>query len=324
MQRNTHSCDTETMKKYLLLLLLPFSIATAANKQKCPDMAPRQTPQEYCNNYARLAIEQMRKYNVPASITLAQGMLESGYGSSYLAVVANNHFGIKASSWKGPVERCDDDAKNEAFCSFSSVEEGYEYHSTFLIRNGRYASLFKLNLMDYKGWAKGLQAAHYATSDTYAQRLISLIEDNQLYAYDRLAVEGTTIFVPSNGGGQNGTSVMNGRHNVYKTKAKKGRLYVVCNEGDDIAQIAMEFGINKSKMLRNNDMSEGHQLHAGDIIYLQNKQNKADEPNLYYTVKSNDSLWKIAQRYCVTVKSLARRNKLKTYEVYEGQVLKLR
>lgn len=305
------------MKKFCLktvwvLSLLAFSTLAGNAKGKCPQMAPRMTPQEYCNNYARLAVEQMQKNNVPASITLAQGMLESGFGSSYLAVVANNHFGIKAYNWKGPVERCDDDAPDEAFCSYQSVEESFEHHSRFLIVNTRYARLFKLNIHDYKGWAKGLKECGYATSPTYAESLIKMIEDYHLDIYDQYDHVGTGVTNPS------------GRHNLLKTNIDKGLVYIICNEDDDLKQISEEFGIKVAKLMRNNDLAKDHVLKKGDIIYLQNKHNKADLPNEYHTVKDNESLWSISQHYGVTVKSLARRNKLKSYKVEKGQVLKLR
>lgn len=300
-----------SLNAMMIGLLLCSTDALA--KGKCPEMAPKMTPQEYCNNFSRLAIMQMQKHNVPASITLAQGMLESGFGSSYLAVVANNHFGIKAYNWNGPVERCDDDAKNEAFCSFSTVEEGYEYHSQFLIVNTRYAPLFKLDVHDYKGWAKGLKNCGYATSPTYADQLIDLIERYDLDSYDRydqgLIIDDTRL---------------SGQHNLLKTKEKKGLVYIICNEGDQLSYIAKEFGIKESKLRRNNDLDKVHVLKQGDIIYLQNKHNKADEPYEYHTVRAGESLWSVSQRYGVTVKSLARRNKLDSYMVYEGQVLKLR
>lgn len=113
---------------------------------------------EYINKYSDLAVEQMKLHKIPASITLAQGLLESGAGYSQLARKSNNHFGIKCgSSWRGRTVRHDDDARNECFRAYSHPRDSYEDHSDFLRRGARYAFLFKLDITDYKGWARGLK-----------------------------------------------------------------------------------------------------------------------------------------------------------------------
>jgi len=293
-----------------VILHLFFTPALSAKKAKCPTMGPRLTVEEYCEKYGEMARRQMRKYRVPASITLAQGLLESGYGSSYLAVVANNHFGIKAYSrgWKGDVVRCDDDAKNEPFCKFSSVAEGFEYHSTFLRDNPRYAPLFKLDIRDYENWAHGLKNCGYATNPKYGTLLINLIETYHLDVYDIL---------------QN-TRVTTAKRTLYVTSSKKGLKYVRCLKGDDLAAIAKEFGINERKLRRYNELTKRSVLKENDIIYLQSKRNKADKRFVVHTVKAGESMWSISQLYGVTIKSLMRRNKLVSATVHEGQVLRLR
>ncbi|NRA92863.1 MAG: glucosaminidase domain-containing protein [Psychroserpens sp.] len=138
----------------------------------------------YIANYNAIAMEEMRKYKIPASITLAQGILESGSGKGRLAVEANNHFGIKCHGWKGKKIYHDDDASQECFRKYDHPRSSFEDHSAFLTTRGRYSKLFDHKIDDYKSWAKGLRAAGYATDRKYPQKLISLIERYELYRYD--------------------------------------------------------------------------------------------------------------------------------------------
>jgi hypothetical protein len=153
--------------------------------------------QSYVDQYADYAMEQQRKYGIPASITLAQGIIESANGKSQLARNENNHFGVKATkAWLdagGKYGLYTDDAKNEKFCSYVSVGDSYEHHSKFLKNNSRYAACFKLSSDDYKGWANGLQRAGYATNKSYAQSLIAVIECNGLDKYDQMAMQGQYV-----------------------------------------------------------------------------------------------------------------------------------
>lgn len=293
----------------MLCVVFMYSPLSAAKKAKCPPLGPKMTVQEYCKKYGDEARKQMHKYGVPASITLAQGILESGYGSSYLAIEAKNHFGIKAYSrgWTGPVVRCDDDAKDEPFCKFKTVEEGYEYHSTFLRDNTRYNSLFKLDIRDYEGWATGLKRAGYATNPKYAQLLIDMIEKNHLDAYDVKNVKS-----------------MGNVHQLYVTKKKGGLKYIRCEQDDDLSVIAKEFGVSKRKLRSWNDLTKQSVLKPGDIIYLQKKNKKAEKTYETHIVKAGESMWSISQLYGVRVTSLMKRNKLVSATVYAGQVLKLR
>lgn len=145
--------------------------------------------EEYARQYAEYAMEQMRRYGIPASVTLAQGILESANGQSRLAVNENNHFGIKATpEWIAEGGRYGvytDDRPDEKFCSYESVGDSYEHHSRFLKENGRYARCFALAPDDYKGWTQGLEQAGYATGGRYADSLQRIIEQNGLQRYDR-------------------------------------------------------------------------------------------------------------------------------------------
>ena len=147
----------------------------------------------YAEQYVEYAMEQMRRYGIPTSVTLAQGILESSNGESTLAKKENNHFGIKATqSWidgGGRYGLYTDDKPNEKFCSYDSVADSYEHHSRFLAGNKRYAGCFALQADDYRGWAKGLERAGYATGGNYANSLISIIERNGLDKYDRMVME---------------------------------------------------------------------------------------------------------------------------------------
>ena len=169
----------------LFLLIVSGFCLAAQNAQKS------KLTLDYIDKYKDIAMEEMQKNKIPASITLAQGILESGSGQSRLAKLGNNHFGIKChSDWKGKTMRQDDDAPNECFRVYKKPEDSYRDHSKFLKNGTRYASLFDLKITDYKGWAKGLKKAGYATLPTYAPVLINLIETYELQKYDEMVVKG--------------------------------------------------------------------------------------------------------------------------------------
>ena len=157
------------MRRYIFLLLALFLAFSEASAQQA---VWNQRFQDYFDTYKDVAIEQMLKYHIPASITLAQGVLESGAGRSELTRKANNHFGIKCHGWTGRKSYHDDDELGECFRAYDSAYESYQDHSVFLTSSQRYSSLFRLKQTDYKGWARGLKACGYATSPTYATRLI--------------------------------------------------------------------------------------------------------------------------------------------------------
>lgn len=162
-----------------------FVFIVLASNVASQERQAKELPHEsYVRRYANLAIRQQEKYSIPASITLAQAIQESSGGRSALALESNNHFGIKCHDWKGAKAYSDDNQKNECFRKYKTVADSYEDHSIFLRGRSYYTKLFDLDIKDYKGWAKGLLAAGYATDKTYADRLIKVIEDYELYLYD--------------------------------------------------------------------------------------------------------------------------------------------
>ena len=165
------------MKKFLLILLIISPVLLVAQSKT----------ESYISKYSSVAIDEMEKYSIPASITLAQGILESGNGESRLATEGNNHFGIKChSNWNGKTIIEDDDEKGECFRKYDKVTDSYRDHSLFLTERGRYSFLFEYKESDYKKWAKGLKKAGYATNPNYPTLLIDLIERYELYTYDKV------------------------------------------------------------------------------------------------------------------------------------------
>ena len=254
---------------------------------------------EYIKRYAPLAVEQMKEYKIPASITLAQGLLESGAGQSTLARKSNNHFGIKChSDWRGRRVYHDDDAKGECFRAYRHPKDSYEDHSLFLKRGARYAFLFKLKITDYKGWARGLKKAGYATDPSYANRLITIIEDYDLYKYDRKGVYSERKLKKN--------PWLMSPHQVY---IANDIAYVVARNGDTFKDLGNEFDISWKKLVKYNDLQRDYTLMEGDIIYLKSKKKKASKPYTVYVVKDGDSMHGISQKYGIRLKNLYKMNR---------------
>ncbi|MDR0796463.1 MAG: glucosaminidase domain-containing protein [Tannerella sp.] len=273
---------------------------------------------KYINTYKQLAIEQEQKYKIPASIKLAQAILESGAGTSYLSKEANNHFGIKCHvEWKGDRAYKDAEIRNECFRKYKSIADSYEDHSRFLIERSRYERLFTLKTTNYTEWAKGLQECGYATDKGYANKLISLIERYQLYQYTNVqSGKSKTTSPPIN----NQTTQI--KRDIYKTY---GLIYVIVRFDDSLAQIAYDLGFSTKQLAKYNDIPVNFPIQQGDIIYLEKKKSKADQPNQYHTVRVGESMHNISQRYGIQLKSLYKINKKKTdYVPVEGDMLILR
>ena len=249
----------------------------------------------YIKKYRDIAGEEMRKYHIPASITLAQGLLESGAGQSTLARKSNNHFGIKCGSdWDGKSVRYDDDARNECFRAYKHPKQSYEDHSKFLASRSRYAFLFRLKITDYKGWAKGLKKAGYATDRRYALRLIDIIELYDLHQYDT----------------KKGLKWMKDNPNPHQPYIANGLVYIVVRPGDTWKSISKEFDVSRKKLRKYNDLYKGYVLQPGDILYLEKKNRKADKEHVVHVLRAGESMYSISQKYGIRLKNLYKRNKM--------------
>lgn len=290
---------------------------------------------EYIDKHKKLAITHMKKYNVPASIILAQGLLESEAGRSSLTTKSNNHFGIKCKNdWQGERVIAADDTPNDCFRKYKNVEDSYEDHSRFLVERSRYNSLFSLDITDYKSWAKGLQKAGYATDRAYANKLIKVIEDYELYKYDRdgfnrdqnyslqTLVNTKTTPPPSSSPPPSSPPLSKTRHTPYKTN---GLVYVIAYRGDSYRAIAQEFGFNVAELCKYNEVPQNFPLEAGDIVYFEKKHKKADKPYYEHVVRVGDSMYRISQLYGMVVENLYEMNKKDfSYVPMVGDILRLR
>jgi len=289
--------------------------------------------EEYVNKWSRIAVEQMIQYNIPASITLAQGILESASGNSDLAQKANNHFGIKCHDWKGEKFFKDDDTKNECFRVYNSAEESYLDHSLFLAKRERYAKLFTYKITDYKSWAQGLKDAGYATNPKYPQLLVDLIENLRLEQFDQ--ANSSDLFTVADLNKPNTkvnkeekqTAVVDqmGSSNVHTVLAHSNKVkYVVVKKGDTFYRIAMEFGLSLKQLYRYNDFDEKKDiLEVGDIVNVQPKKSKGKEKNR--VVSQHKTYAQISQEEGVKLKSLLKMNDLeKNTFVKKGEMVNLR
>ncbi|MDR1402602.1 MAG: glucosaminidase domain-containing protein [Tannerellaceae bacterium] len=279
--------------------------------------------QKYINTYSSLAVKKQKDYGIPASVTLAQGLLESNAGQSILAKNANNHFGIKCHDWNGSTVYHDDDKKQECFRKYAYAEESYNDHSLFLKDRSRYSELFKLNTKDYKGWAKGLQKCGYATDKAYANKLIKIIEEYELYRLDsttdsKKTSDAKPAATPSKKDSQKAL--------VTRTVQKMfGIPYVYAGNDDTFEKIAAETNMKAGNLKKINETPGDFPLQRGDIVYLDKKKKKADKPYYDHLVIIGESMHSIAQKYGVQVKSLYKLNgKKDNYIPAEGDVLKLR
>lgn len=301
--------------KRLFMLISLFSLAAALTAQ----VRWNQSYQQYFDQYKDLAIEQMMKYRIPASITLAQGVFESGAGRSELARRGNNHFGIKCHGWRGRKVYYDDDAEDECFRAYKNVYESYEDHSRFLASGRRYQNLFRLKITDYKGWARGLKAAGYATNPKYAERLIDIIKLYKLYKYDTATSYDKFFARHAKDVAVNGIL-----HPIY---AFNKNYYIKAKQGDTFKSLSKELGISARSLAKYNERDRDDVLAEGDIIYLKKKQSKAPKEykgRLHY-VRAGESMYTISQLYGIKLKSLYKINRLSPdYQIKVGDGFLLR
>ncbi len=276
---------------------------------------------EYIEKFKEDAVKEMLLHGVPASITLAQGMLESGNGNSALAIYANNHFGIKChAEWTGMTYIHDDDKKNECFRKYNSVLESFTDHSLFLKSRDRYSFLFKLQVTDYKGWAHGLKQAGYATDPQYAYRLIEIIEKHNLNDLDKM------VYVPSKKDPQNtitpsqNISVRDG----LKVKKNNQREYVVARKGDTYKKLADELDMGLWQLYKYNEKGKDAVLVPGEYVYLQPKRKQSENQD-FHIVKKGETMHAISQRHGIKLKYLYRWNNMEFgTQPQPGQKLKLK
>lgn len=282
----------------------------------------------YREAYKAYAVAKMHEHGIPASITLAQGMLESGNGKSTLAVRGNNHFGIKCHrEWKGGRMYQDDDSRGECFRVYKSAEQSFEDHSAFLRGYRRYAFLFDLSPTDYKGWAYGLKKAGYATDPKYAERLISIIEEEELWKLDR----GVTVDVPPPSvakkprravGKEQLEVKLGGEHKVYVRNRVE---YIVVQPHDTYASLSRAMEMMQWELQRYNELPSRDLPPVGTELYIQPKRRRAAHGEQTHVVEAGETLYSISQHYAMKSSSLRKKNGMrKGDEVSVGQVLYLR
>jgi len=271
------------------------------------------TKEEYIQKYYKIALEEMHMFGIPASITLAQGILESGIGGSELALKSNNHFGIKChNNWSGKKVYHDDDQAQECFRKYRKVSDSYRDHSEFLKNRERYSFLFNLNISDYKSWALGLKSAGYATHPSYADKLIKLIEELNLSDFD--------------------IASKSGKRKIKKPKRKlrkkifrsdNGLKFILANQNDTYDKIAANQSMWMWQLLEFNDRNHDTNLTSGERVYLERKA-RWSKP-LIHIAKKGETLYDISQLYGLQLKVLLKRNRCKfPCEINEGVEIFLR
>ncbi len=301
------------MKKYFSYLFLTAYCLLPTAYCLAQPAEYKMTRPEYVEKYKDIAIKEMLESGIPASITLAQGILESDAGNSALAMYANNHFGIKChKGWIGEKYIQDDDTQDECFRKYKNAEESFDDHSEFLKTRGRYAFLFELRKTDYKGWAEGLKEAGYATDKNYPAKLIKLIDDFKLYQYDRMQEAvidkpkkktESQIIKPT-------TSTISASRKLFLNNKIK---YVVVQDGDSYYKIAHNLDMRLWQLHKYNETGKQTCLQIGDIVYLQPKRRRSNKEELH-TVRFGETMYYISQLYGIKMRHLYKLN-----SIQEGQ-----
>jgi len=312
----------QRLRKYIVVLFLLSGLTARAQKQE--------SITKYIDEYKDLAIAEMKRTGVPAAITLAQGIHESGAGQSKLVLSSNNHFGIKCkSNWTGESVKHDDDARGECFRKYDFAEDSYKDHSEFLKNGQRYASLFSLSPTDYEGWAKGLKKAGYATNPKYPQVLIKLVEDYGLQDYTLIALgkmqdnSTDSETSPDNTVATEKSEVKNivkeeipvldakkifpaypdGEFKIHETKV------VFVKKGTSFLFIAQQYKIDLSKIFEFNEILPTEVTGNDQLVYLQRKRKTGNSE--FHTVQPGETLHDIAQQEGIRLESLKELNWLR-------------
>jgi LysM repeat protein len=305
-------------------------------------MAQRISREEYIVNYKGFAVGQMERFGIPASITMAQALLESDNGNSRLAREGNNHFGIKCRDWTGATITHTDDRADECFRKYDGPEQSYTDHSEFLDNSPRYNFLFELDPFDYRGWAEGLRQAGYATDPNYGQALIRIIEENKLFELDRganltyealtetenpFAVEAPAVSVQPVGAliDADAYQVSIDPATGLSLGKNNGVPYMIVRQGDSFASLARDLRINYSSLLRYNDLATAIPLHDGDAIYINKKKKRSEDGSILHAVHEGETMHSISQKYGIRLSNLYRLNRMTPGQsIRKGQQIRLR
>ena len=309
------------------------------------------TDEQYIQKFAKYAVEEMELYKIPASIKLAQGLLETGGGQSRLAQEGKNHFGIKCKEdWTGKTMKHTDDAPNECFRVYDDPRQSYRDHSIFLATRRYYTGLFKLDPKDYKAWAHGLKKAGYATNPRYAQILIGRIEKYKLYEFDNISKnqvnEKLLALFP---GYQSDDFIVKAtpkeeekvvaytpppapkpkpltKQEILKslsiqTHPNDGLRYVVIPDKIDLASVAEKYDISERRLMRYNELDSSN-LNKNQIVFLESKNSSGNQE--FYTAQSGEKMYDIAQKFGMKLHKLYRKNRMQEgQQPTTGQVIYL-
>ena len=338
INRPTLETDNLSARTLFMVIVLFFSSMTVFAQSSADILS-------YINKYKDIALDQEKQYGIPATITLAQGILESGAGRSGLTRNANNHFGIKAfGGWTGPIYQAWDDEPNKSrFRVYSSAAESFRDHSLFLKNNSRYRSLFSKSVYDYRGWAIGLQKAGYATATTYAMALIGFIDSYKLYNLNggvKLRAGKTVVITRKATATQKATFDASCQADddelseEEEAVANAVKRYVVdindvrCTimyPGMTLSSISMKYDIPKEKLLEYNEVASEKDIHEGDIVFIAKKKNKYTGAQDFYRVKKGDTLYGISQEFGIKYANLAKMNNKDIFsQLKEGEKIQLK
>jgi len=309
------------IKRLIALITLVLSFQLPLHAQDST-----KTPEQYLNTYKDLAVAEMKRTGIPASITLAQGLLESGCGNSRLARQANNHFGIKCKSgWTGRTVTEDDDEAQECFRAYDRAEDSYKDHSDFLVCQQRYAFLFKIAPTDYKSWAYGLKQAGYATDPKYPDMLINNIEKYGLYQYDngnKQVPPPIAILSPKKKEPKHQETSKNFHSEGTHLQYNDIKAYIT-QAGDNFATVADAHNMMRWEIRKYNDLLSNEELKPGMVIYLKPKHRKAKEE--YHTVQAGEGMYYISQLHGIKLRLLYKWNRMaEGQEPAVGEKLSLR
>jgi hypothetical protein len=285
--------------------------------------AQNYSKEEYIEKYKKIAVDEMKRSGIPASITLAQGMLESENGNSTLAYKSNNHFGIKChKTWEGKKVYHDDDKNHECFRKYPSPEDSYRDHTDFLVNTRRYEKLFDYKSNDYKNWAKGLKKAGYATSRSYASDLIRIIEENELYRLDQGDFSRPEIKRTYSNSADEDFVVDIKRRKIYERNRIK---YVIAETNDNVDKISKDMGLLSWELSKYNEISKDSKIEEGQVLYIQPKRRNAEVGHDFHTVAEGETMYSISQFYGMKLNILLRKNRMeKGQEPTVGQKIWLR